>query len=246
MLTADKIAWRDQFQKDGYVVLRGLVPDSCVQSAKDCIDSDIAHNFDPARQVEYDNQSFCPDIRNSPEIMALLKHPPVWKILETTLGTEKFGHAVGQIAIRKAHNADREYDPEPHIDGIPTPHNGVPGTEIMNFSALIGVFLTEVNREFAGNFTVWPGSHLLLEQHFRQRGPQAIGEGMPRIELGNPLQLHCSPGDVVFCHYQLAHSVTVNLSSNDRYAVYFRIWLNDLGNQRWKRLTNIWDGWQAF
>lgn len=34
----------------------------------------------------------------------------------------------------------------------------------------------------------------------------------------------------------------VNLSSNDRIAISFRLWLKGIANRRWKRLTNIWDG----
>lgn len=112
--------------------------------------------------------------------------------------------------------------------------------ELETFTALVGVFLSKVDCDFAGNFTVWPGSHLILEEYFRQRGPQAMYEGMPEvmheIALGTPEQIKCSPGDVVFC---LAHSATVNLSDNDRYAVYFRISLNNQKEKRWRRLTKF-------
>jgi hypothetical protein len=27
-------------------------------------------------------------------------------------------------------------------------------------------------------------------------------------------------------------------------AVYFRVWLRDLGERRWECLTNIWEGWK--
>jgi ectoine hydroxylase-related dioxygenase (phytanoyl-CoA dioxygenase family) len=117
---------------------------------------------------------------------------------------------------------------------------------------LVGIFLSDVRREFAGNFTVWPGSHYLLENHFKARGTAALREGMPQIPLGEPVQLLCTPGDVVICHYQLAHTAAVNTSDNDRYAVFFRIWHRDLDrhvskNYRenvWQHLTNIWTGWK--
>jgi ectoine hydroxylase-related dioxygenase (phytanoyl-CoA dioxygenase family) len=50
--------------------------------------------------------------------------------------------------------------------------------------------------------------------------------------------------DVVLCHYQLAHAAAVNVSPNDRIAVYFRVWLKDIENRRWELLTNIWNGWR--
>ena len=98
--------------------------------------------------------------------------------------------------------------------------------------------------EFAGNFTVWPGSHHILEAHFRERGTEALRYGMPCIPLGQPVQLMTEPGDVVLCHYSLAHTAAVNLSSVDRYAVYFRLWLKDMEGRRWHLMTHIWDGWR--
>jgi ectoine hydroxylase-related dioxygenase (phytanoyl-CoA dioxygenase family) len=111
-------------------------------------------------------------------------------------------------------------------------------------SALAGVFLTPISRSFAGNFTVWPGSHYVYENYFRERGPRAMSEPMPAPEIGQPGQLMCGVGDVVFCHYQLGHSAAVNTSEIDRVAVYFRIWLRDLEERRWECLTNIWEGWK--
>jgi ectoine hydroxylase-related dioxygenase (phytanoyl-CoA dioxygenase family) len=80
---------------------------------------------------------------------------------------------------------------------------------------LVGVFLSAVRTEFAGNFTIWPGSHRLIETCFIERGPQAMREGMPKVALAEPRQLLCSPGDVVFCHYQLAQAAAVNTSDFD-------------------------------
>jgi ectoine hydroxylase-related dioxygenase (phytanoyl-CoA dioxygenase family) len=72
-----------------------------------------------------------------------------------------------------------------------------------------------------------------------------MGEPMPVPEIGQPVQLMCGVGDVVFCHYQLGHSAAVNTTEIDRIAVYFRIWLRDLEDRRWEYLTNIWEGWKT-
>jgi hypothetical protein len=45
-------------------------------------------------------------------------------------------------------------------------------------------------------------------------------------------------------HYQLAHTAAVNLSDQDRIAIYFRVWLADIDERRWQLLTNVWDGWR--
>ena len=101
-----------------------------------------------------------------------------------------------------------------------------------------------MRNEFAGNFTVWPGSHHRLERHFREHGLETLRYGIPDIPLGPPLQLLAEPGDVVLCHYQLAHAVAVNLSLVDRYAIYFRLWFKDIDQKRWELMTDIWQGWR--
>jgi hypothetical protein len=250
MLNAE--AWLTSFRENGYACFPRLVDTETIRAARIRIDRDLAANYDPARKTEYDNQSFCPDIRNASEITALFKHPHVQRQLDELIALDRTGFDPGQIAIRKAHNADRAYEPVPHIDGIPTPHNGVQGDELSPFTMLAGVFLSEVAADFAGNFTVWPGSHLRLEQYFRERGRKSLREGMPQIPLGSSVQLRGSPGDVVFCHYQLAHAAAVNISGNDRYAVFFRLWLQEIhpGHNpgyreiRWQHLTHIWTGWK--
>ena len=147
--------------------------------------------------------------------------------------------------LRRAGNAPRPSPPEPHIDGLPTPFNGVPADVLVsNFTVLVGVFLSPVRSEFAGNFTVWPGSHHCLERHFREHGLETLRNGMPDIPLGQPLQLMAEPGDVVLCHYQLAHAPAANLSTADRYAIYFRLWFKDIDQKRWELMTDIWKGWR--
>lgn len=236
--------WRESLRANGYAVFPKLVPNSLTDAANEAIKLDLRENYNPERKTEYDNRSFCPDLRDKAVITNLLEKSPLWKVLDEAIGVENIEHDYGQIAIRQAHNVEKIYPPEPHIDGVPTPQNGVTGNEISNFTALAGIFLTKQPREFAGNFTVWSGSHHLLEKHFRERGRQAQDEGMPQIDLGEPTQLICDVGDAVLCHYQLAHAAAVNTSDIDRIAVYFRIWLKGLEENRWHHLINIWEGWK--
>lgn len=241
--------WAESLRRDGFVHLPQLVPSALIEAARAKIDENLAAHYDESKLVEYNNRSWCPELRAAPEILELLNNDAVLSILDTALGKHSYEASEAQIAIRKAHNAPAPAKPVPHIDGIPTPHNGVEGTELKSFTALVGIFLTEVPVEFAGNFTVWPGSHTLLEKHFAERGKIALEQGMPNIALGNPVQLLCKPGDVVFCHYELAHAAAVNTSDNDRIAIFFRLWFKDLAgprtaDRRWYNLTHLWNGWR--
>lgn len=232
-------------RRDGWVRLPGAVPHALVESASAAIAGDLASNFDPARQSEYDHRSYCPDLRGTPVIRDLLTKTAARDYLDAWLGWDAIGHDGGQIAIRRAHNAEHEHAPVWHIDGVGSGRNGLQAADpISNFTALIGVYLTPVQRAFAGNFTVWPGSHVVLQDYFRARGEGAMHEGMPNADLGQPLQLMALPGDVLIGHYQLAHAAAVNLSDSDRIAIYFRLWLSGIGERRWQLLTNIWEGWR--
>jgi hypothetical protein len=238
----------EHLRRNGWALFPAAVSNDLIAAATRAIHADRAHRHDPARQIEYDNISYCPDLRDKPPILELLTRSPAKDILDRALGWSEIELCYhGQIAIRQAHNTDKPHPPKPHIDGIAAGdgRNGLaPGSEISNFTALVGVFLTTVDTEFAGNLTVWPGSHHRLEAYFRDRGRDAMREGMPEVELGDPIQLLANPGDVVVCHYQLAHTAAVNLSCNDRIAIYFRVSLNGIENRRWELLTNIWNGWR--
>jgi hypothetical protein len=237
--------WRIRLRRDGYVHFHSLCPATVVGTARWAIDHDLSTNYDPNRQVEYDHRSYCPKLRGTPALMALLLDSGITAKLDEVIGFKKLRYDGGQIAIRKAGNASEPYPPEPHIDGLPTPFNGVPATVLFsNFTALVGIYLSPVRTEFSGNFTVWPGAHHILEAHFREHGPKALRNGMPRIPLGQPVQLMTEPGDVVLCHYGLAHTAALNLSTADRYAVYFRLSLKHMRRRRWHLMTHIWSGWR--
>jgi hypothetical protein len=238
------VSWHQQFRSDGYAVFRNLVPQTRVDAALNAIADDLENNYDARRQAEYDNQSYCPALRGTSPITNLLTKSPAREILDDALGWKNISVDGGQIAIRKAHNCDSRIAPFPHLDGFSTPLNGVPPDKIYNHTVLVGIFLTPVRTDFAGNFTVWPKSHEIFERYFNVRGPQAMTEPMPTPPIGDPIQINCEPGDVVLAHYHLAHTAAVNTSDSDRIAVFFRVWHRNLDSQRWKHLTHLWEGWK--
>ena len=236
--------WQEHLRTHGYAHFAGITPEPLVTAARQAIELDLSTNFDPGRQVEYDNRSYCPDLRRSPPIMNLLTESPVLKVLDHIFGLDQIDWDNGQIAIRRAHNVPKPIPPEAHIDGFASGLNGVDEGKIYNHTVTVGVFLTPTRHEFAGNFTVWPGSHYVYEHYFQERGPRAMREPMPTSEIGQPVQLMCGVGDVVLAHYQLGHNAAVNTSDFDRIAIFFRVWLRSVELDRWRYLTNIWDGWR--
>lgn len=240
----DDLNWHNHLRTYGYAHFPALIPASLTTAAREAIDRDLRDNYDSERRPEYDNRSYCPGLLGAPPIMDLLVRSPILKIIDEALGLSNVEWDKGQIAIRRARNFPSEVPPDPHIDGFASGLNGLEEGRIYSHTALVGVFLTPTLRAFAGNFTVWPGSHYVYESYFRERGPRAMREPMPAPGLGRPVQLMCGVGDVVFCHYHLGHSAAVNTAEIDRIAVYFRIWLHDLEERRWECLTNTWEGWK--
>lgn len=209
--------------QDGYAHFPQFLPTAILADARTCIARNLRDHYHADRQVEYDNQSFCPALLGTPSITNLVFNAAIRQKVEELLEPNAVTCDDGQIAIRQAHNSAFRHAPVPHIDGIPTPLNGMVGLEIKPFTLLLGVFLSDVRANFSGNFTVWPGSHRLMENYFRERGVRARDEGMPQIPFGMPQQLLCQSGDVVLCHYSLAHAAAVNTSDFDRLAVFFRL-----------------------
>jgi len=238
------MSWQEQLRTQGFAQFPGLTPAPLVKAARAAIDIDLSRNYDLKRQVEYDNQSYCPDLKGTPPIMNLISQSAVQKLLDEIFELDNIDWDKGQIAIRRAHNCPEAIPPTPHIDGFSSGVNGLDQGKIYNHTVLVGVFLTPVQREFAGNFTVWPGSHYTYENYFRECGPRAMREPAPALEIGEPVQLMCGTGDVVLAHYQLGHSAAVNTADIDRIAIYFRVWLRRMESNRWHYLTNMWDGWK--
>src|SRR5256885_12945988 len=108
---------------------------------------------------------------------------------------------------------------------------------------LAGIVLSDVDAPAAGNLVVWPGSHRVLETFFRGRGARALLEGMPDVDLGRPEPILARAGDVVLCHYQLAHAAGPNTSAHVRYAVYFRLERRGHDRDPWSCLTDVWREW---
>lgn len=230
---------------DGYVVIPGVVPRVMVEAAVKAINHSLGEKgMDPAQLTQFRAQSYCPEIQSSPAIAGLVNDTPALSLLESVVGEGcLLPMRGGQVALRFPSFADPPGLPRPHLDGMYSPTNGMKEGEIGTFTALIGVFLSDVPTENAGNFTVWPGTHRLNEAYFREHTPQALLEGMPKIDMPAPVAVTGRAGDIVIAHYMLAHGVTPNTSPYVRYACFFRAKHKENDEHKWEMMTNIWMHW---
>jgi len=238
-------AEKEKLYRDGYVVLPGIVPRPLVQAALHAINHSLgSRGLPPEKLQEYGARSFCPELQHEPVITDLLNATALQAAAESVIGAGKVQPVRGgQIALRFPASSPRT--PGPHLDGMYTPSNGVPKGTIANFTALVGVYLSDLAEPDAGNFTVWPGTHRLFEQYFRAHGPQSLLEGMPAIPMPAPVPITGRAGDGILCHYQLAHTAGGNGSPHIRYAVFFRLSHVEHGRYHWECMTDIWLEWEG-
>jgi hypothetical protein len=233
---------RAALRRDGYLVLPAAVPGALVDRALGAINQSLGRGLDPRRIEEYRARSFCPELQGEAAITDLARRSGVWAAAESLLGAGRVKRPrTGQVALSfPTPVAPRVF---PHLDGMYTPTNGVPRGQILSFTLLAGVMLSDVTSASAGNLVVWPGTHRVYEDYFRRRGPRSLLEGMPDVPLGDPVAVTGRAGDAVLCHYQLAHAAGPNTSPHVRYAAYFRLEHVDHAGQRWECLTDIWREW---
>jgi len=237
-----------EFYERGILKLPGIVLPDVVARARRAINAYIGEKgIDPNELTKYRAQTYCPGLGQTAPITDLYNATPIKDVAEAFIGAGKVRPVTGgQIALRfpaieEAGETPRP--PRPHIDGMYSPTNGVPEGTIANFTALVGVFLSDVPRPYMGNFTVWPGTHRLYETYFRERGPQSLLEGMPQVDLPEPEQFTGRAGDAALVHYQIGHGIAGNVSPDVRYAIFFRLMHVDHEKYHWECMTDIWKEW---
>jgi hypothetical protein len=240
-------AQKQEIFEKGYVKVPGVVPQVMVNDALKAINHSLGDKgIDPDKLITFRSQSYTPEVTSSPAIVDLLNKTPALALAESAIGEGKTNRVkAGQIALRFPQMMDPPPAPNPHLDGMHTPTNGVPKGQILNFTMLVGIMLNDVSQPYAGNLTLWPGSHFLYERYFREHGWDSLLGGMPPVDLPEPEQIMGQAGDIVLCHYQLGHTAAINISPHIRYAIYFRLTHIDHEQTKREALTNIWLQWEG-
>lgn len=235
------------FVDEGYIHLPGAVAPELVDRVTQTVNHRLGQGFPSEELATWSAQTFFPDLASDPMTLDLFTQSGVQTTLESLLGegnASQFGR--GQLALRFPREWGTEPKPPgPHLDGVHTPTNGVPEGQLLSFTALVGVFLTDVSRPFAGNFTVWPGSHRLMETYFQTHGIEALLQRghTPKLDYGEGVQIQARAGDALIAHYQLLHGVAMNCAPMPRFATFFRVVHPQHHVNRLECLTNLWLEW---
>lgn len=237
---------RRQLAHDGYLQIKGLVSPAQIEHARRAINISIGRGMDKADMARLRVQSFCPELREASPLMNLLAHGPIRPIAESLIGKGQIrpgSQGAAQINLRFPIEEKDQLALEPHLDGMASRTNAVPTGQLRNFTALIGVMLSGQHDINQGNFTVWPGTHLMNAAYLRRAGPQSLIDAMPDIALPTPVQIKGDAGDVIISHYLLSHGTAPNLGADVRYMVFFRLTHVDHDEQRWESLCDPWLQW---
>ncbi len=237
---------KQDFQRDGFVHLPRAVSPELVEVALQTINARIGQGVPEDKIGTWSAQSWFPELKSLSAITDVYNQSSVGETVASLLGGAGREANGAQLALRFPRPVGTPQSaPHPHIDGLHTPTNGVPKGTLGSFTALVGVFLTPVRRPFAGNFCVWPGSHLKMQDYFQQHGTdELMNEGRtPQLDYGEPLQLEVEAGDAVIAHYQLLHSVAMNIAPMPRFCLFFRVSHPMHRENRLECLTNLWLEW---
>lgn len=238
------LSQKRQFVAQGFLHLPGVVPQVMVNAALRAINNSVGQGMPQEEMVKMRAQTYCRELTNQPVISDLVNGTPAFALAESAIETGKVRPVTGgQIALRFPSMADPPKPPGPHVDGMYTPTNGVKEGTIGNFTMLIGVLLSDLTAPFCGNFTVWPGTHHLFQDYWREKGPLSLLEGMPKVEMPEPLQIEGKAGDIVLVHWATAHAAAMNVSPSVRYACFFRLKHESHDSHHVDTLTDIWMDW---
>jgi hypothetical protein len=237
---------RRALREDGYVIVPGLVARDRVEAGLRAINHSLGTEGLPRELLPaFRARTFTPELTVAPPILGLYTDSGLAALAESAIGRGKVRPpAEAQIALRFPSAAPGN-PAVPHIDGISSPGNGVPPGTLLHFTALGGVFLTDVTEPDRGNLTVWPGSHLLLAEHLRREGPQAVVDRYPDLPLPAPRPILARAGDALLAHYQLAHGIAPNLGPHIRYAIFFRLHHVDHATLGTRPLLDPWLEWEG-
>lgn len=206
-------AQREQFTRDGYLVVPGALTDAEVSHYTAAIDRVYDAARDDGRLAADGSMHLLSAVANCPEAAGLLDHGSTFPLVWSMLGWNVHVYH-SHLDIHPPLPQPRPFRFEWHQDG------GRQNRELETdprprMSVKLAFWLTDVSEPGRGNFSVVPGSHTWNRI-----------DGPPRrdVEWPDPpgaIQVTANPGDAVFFDRRLWHSRSNNYSSYTRKAIFF-------------------------
>ena len=211
-----------EFGTEGFIVVRGLVPEALLAAADQEIDELL--NVEPIPDDVRGKHFYFKPPSTLAAADATLRRSAALDLAEQLVAPHRLMHAYGHIQV--ALNVPPfDHRPDgPHLDGYHDPARPHP------FTILVGVLLSDETSVDAGNLWVWPRSHIHHADLFASRGSHALmstwGHSTlldPAVQLDPPIAVRGQRGDVIFAHYLLGHNSGGNVTHRTRRALYYRL-----------------------
>lgn len=255
-LTDDPSLTDDQRRRlvdDGYVVIPGVVERPRIDEALRAINHWLGEGIDSSKLAQYRAQSYAPDWGSDPLLLGLLNDTAALPLLSNLLGAPVRRAEHAQVALRfPTPPGTPPGSPSGHIDGIPTPTNGVPfDGRLHGFTALAGVMLADLPGPDMGNLVLWPGSHRLVADYLARHGtdlpdPDVFMRAIRDLaaQAGDPVAVTGEAGDLVIVNYFTIHTSGPHVGPGIRYMLYYRIWHPD-GDRQMSFERGAWSAWDG-
>jgi len=204
---------RDQFDRDGYLVIKAALSESEVMYYADALDRVYAAQQTAGKVATGASMHVLSAVANCPAMVGLIDHPSTFPLVWSMLGWNVHIYH-SHLDVHPTIRTPKPYLFEWHQDG------GRQNREIETdprprLSVKLAYWLSDVSEAGRGNFKVVPGSHLTN----RIDGPPRRDVVWPEPE--GAIEVCASPGDVVFFDRRLWHTRTNNYSETTRKGVFF-------------------------
>jgi ectoine hydroxylase-related dioxygenase (phytanoyl-CoA dioxygenase family) len=204
---------REQFEEDGYLVIRGALSESEVAYYEQAIDRVYAAEREAGRLSPEGSMHKLSAVASCPEAVGLIDHPNTFPLVWSILGWNLHIYH-SHLDVHPPIRIEKPYRYEWHQDG------GRQNRELETdprprLSVKIAYWLSDVSQTGRGNFKVVPGSHV-----------RNWIDGPPRRDVAWPepegaVEICANPGDAVFFDRRLWHTRTNNYSQITRKGVFF-------------------------
>ena len=130
--------------------------------------------------------------------------------------------------------------PLPHLDGYSRDLRLDPGT----FRASSLTYLTDAKSQ-QGTTVIWPEGPQRIRD-YREQNPslsdnvQIMLTHLPKIDLGEPMEVVAKQGDVLLFHHLLPHASTLNVGGSPRFAIRFMCLCYECRPWQKRGEWNIW------
>ncbi|MDR6551768.1 phytanoyl-CoA dioxygenase family protein [Paenibacillus qinlingensis] len=217
--TIDIQALVQQFQTDGYVILRNVLSAEKVELLNSAVDRLIS------AEEESLSYNWYHSVARDKEFLSLIDEPTVTKLMANILGYNIQLH-ISHLTVRKPNPNDQKTGTASFIDW----HQDGPSPHFPSIAGLTSLYyvkacyiLSDMSQPNRGNTKIIPGSH-------NKAGYKPV-QGDVNVPLDGEVQVCGKPGDVFIFGQNLWHAGAPNRSEHTRrqlFMGYSPIWMRPI------------------